>query len=74
MTGMRDEGNRKRSVRFRLVLMVASLTAAVFLMVILTFNVLISRYMQTNATQVLSQSRQFDFTSQGAGPAPMAPP
>ena len=30
---MRDEGNRKRSVRFRLVLMVASLTAAVFLMV-----------------------------------------
>lgn len=50
---------KRLSIKFRLLLMVASLVLLVFVMVSIAFNVLISQYIENNATEVLSQSRGF---------------
>ena len=48
---------QKRSLKTRLLTMVVGLILAVFLLIILVFNALISNYIETNATDVLTQSR-----------------
>ena len=51
--------NMKRSIKSRLIFMVASLIAGVFILISIIFNVLITNYIENNATQMLSQSRMF---------------
>ncbi len=50
---------KKHSLKIRMLLMMTSLILAVFVMIILVFNVLITQYIENNANEVLSQSRSF---------------
>ncbi|MBF7096625.1 sensor histidine kinase [Alkalibacter mobilis] len=50
--------NTKKSIRFRLMVLVTGLILFVFVMVSITFNILITKYIESNATEVLTQARQ----------------
>ena len=64
----------KRSLKTRLLLMVASLLLAIFGAILLLFNVLISQYIETNAEEVLTQSRSFlPSSSRDGNPLDRAP-
>ena len=48
---------KKYSLKTRMLVMMTSLVLGVFLLILLVFNLLISSYIENNATQVLTQSR-----------------
>lgn len=50
---------KKRSIKIRMLIMVTSLILVVFTMIILFFKVFITQYIENNANDVLSESRQF---------------
>jgi len=59
---------RKISIRFRLLFMFVSLLLLIFLSVLLTFNGLISNYIENNAKQLLSHSRMAIQAPRGERP------
>lgn len=50
---------KKKSIKIRMLIMVTSLILVVFTMIILFFKVFITQYIENNANDVLSESRQF---------------
>ncbi|MPW25619.1 HAMP domain-containing protein [Alkalibaculum sp. M08DMB] len=50
---------KKKSIKYRLVSSVAILIASIFVLISIAFNLLISEYIKYNATQVLTESRQY---------------
>lgn len=50
---------KKRSIKYRLISRVVVLIVSIFVLISITFNVLISQYIKYNATQVLTESREY---------------